>query len=105
MYTANVLAAISTLYICVKNPPTVVCDFSRFLIANSNCHFILLLHLNSFKNQILFVLFQKVNYVTFAKFLCKCCKKLNAHFTESNVQFFNILVCKFVGFTKSFMLD
>ena len=31
--TANVLAAISTFYICVKNPPTVVCDFNRFLIA------------------------------------------------------------------------
>ena len=33
VYTANVLAAISTFYICVKNPPTVVCDFNRFLIA------------------------------------------------------------------------
>ena len=30
-YTANVLAVNSTFYFCVKNPPTVSCDFSRYL--------------------------------------------------------------------------
>ena len=40
--------------------------------------------------------------MNFARFLCKCCTKLNTHFTESNVQFLNLLVCKFVGFTQSF---
>ena len=31
IYTANVLAVNSTFYFCVKNPPTVSCDFSRYL--------------------------------------------------------------------------
>ena len=31
LYTANVLAVNSTFYICVKNPLTVSCDFSRYL--------------------------------------------------------------------------
>ena len=30
-YTANVLAVKSTFYFCVKNPPTVQCDLSRYL--------------------------------------------------------------------------
>ena len=30
-HTANVLAVNSTFYFCVKNPPTVSCDFSRYL--------------------------------------------------------------------------
>ena len=30
-YTANVLAVISTFYICVDNPPTVEGDFKRFI--------------------------------------------------------------------------
>ena len=30
-YTANVLAVNFTFYFCVKNPPTVSCDFSRYL--------------------------------------------------------------------------
>ena len=32
-YTANVLAVVSTFYICVKNPPTVEGDFSIFMFA------------------------------------------------------------------------
>ena len=31
IYTANVLTVNSTFYFCVKNPPTVSCDFSRYL--------------------------------------------------------------------------
>ena len=31
VYIANVLAVNSTFYFCVKNPPTVSCDFSRYL--------------------------------------------------------------------------